>query len=418
MGLESNLNTRADFKRLFETAPGLYLVLTSNLHILAASDAYLLATMTKREEIIGKHLFAIFPDNPGDDSATGVRNLRASLKRVLQLKKPDTMAIQKYDIRKPESQGGEFEERYWSPLNAPVLDENGDVEYVIHRVEDVTEFVRLKKAQMQEAQVSKELRSRAEKMEAEVFQRSCELDEVNQQLRTVNQELKIANGDLEAFTYSVSHDIKGPLRIMQGFAHALLHDHLDKLDQEARECVVHISTASAKVIDLVRDLLAFSQLSRTEIALEPLTVRQVIADVVRQLPADVGIRELKIEIPNSLPAVLGHYVTLAQVLMNLISNGTKFVRPSHEAEITISAEKAFDYIRISVQDNGIGIAPEHQERIFNVFERLEVNDEQYPGTGIGLAIVKRGVERMAGHFGVESGLGMGSKFWIELPVSK
>lgn len=128
------------FKNLFESAPGLYLVLTKDLRIVTASDAYLRATMTKREEVVGHHLFEIFPDNPSDVHATGVQNLKASLQRVLQYQKADTMAIQKYDIRKPD---GEFEERYWSPANTPVFDYEGNLEYILHSAEDVTDLVRL-----------------------------------------------------------------------------------------------------------------------------------------------------------------------------------------------------------------------------------------------------------------------------------
>src|SRR5712692_3330486 len=128
-----------DFHTLFESAPGLYLVLTPDLKIVAVSDAYLRATMTKRDEILGRGLFDVFPDNPDDPTATGVRNLRASLDRVLQNRAPDAMAVQKYDIRRPEAEGGGFEERYWSPLNSPVFGTGREITHTIHRVEDVTE---------------------------------------------------------------------------------------------------------------------------------------------------------------------------------------------------------------------------------------------------------------------------------------
>ena len=114
-----------DFRVLFESAPGLYLVLTPKLEIVAVSDAYLEATKTTREEILGRGIFEIFPDNPEDPATSAVRNLRASLNRVLESKVADTMPIQKYDIRRPESEGGGFEERFWSPLNSPVFGENG-----------------------------------------------------------------------------------------------------------------------------------------------------------------------------------------------------------------------------------------------------------------------------------------------------
>src|SRR5690349_9654621 len=116
------MNVSPDFRKLFEAAPGLYLVLDPALVIVAVSDAYLRATMTVRHDILGRGIFDVFPDNPGDARASGERNLRASLQRVLRDRVPDTMAVQKYDIRRPDSEGGQFEVRYWSPVNSPVLD--------------------------------------------------------------------------------------------------------------------------------------------------------------------------------------------------------------------------------------------------------------------------------------------------------
>jgi PAS domain S-box-containing protein len=129
----------SDFRALFEGSPNLYLVLNPDLKIVAVSDAYCRATKTERPAILGRGIFDVFPDNPADLKATGVSNLRASLGRVLQFRRPDAMAVQKYDIPRPVSDGGGFEERYWSPLNSPVLDKNGEVSWIIHRVEDVTE---------------------------------------------------------------------------------------------------------------------------------------------------------------------------------------------------------------------------------------------------------------------------------------
>jgi len=175
-----------DFRSLFESLPSLCLVLAPDLTIVAVSDAYLRATMTQRDDILGRGIFDIFPDNPDDPTATGVRNLHASLQRVLQYKLPDTMAVQKYDIRKPGSEGGGFEERYWSPVNAPVLSPDQEVAYIIHRVEDVTEFVRRRQ---QDAQQTEELRERAGQMESEIFLRAKEVQEANSRLETANREI-------------------------------------------------------------------------------------------------------------------------------------------------------------------------------------------------------------------------------------
>jgi PAS domain S-box-containing protein len=179
-----------DFRILFESAPGLYLVLKPDLTIVAVSDAYLHATMTKREEILGRGLFDVFPDNPDDPTATGTRNLRASLERVLQNRVPDSMAVQKYDIRRPDSEGGGFEERFWSPVNSPVFSADHEIAYIIHRVEDVTEFVRLKQRGSEEQRHTEELRTRATQMEAEIYLRSQELADANRKLRKTNEDLQ------------------------------------------------------------------------------------------------------------------------------------------------------------------------------------------------------------------------------------
>lgn len=139
--MQSELHTVLDFRAIFENAPGLYLVLSPDLRIVAVNAAYAAATMTVREHILGRSLFDVFPDNPDEPGASGVSNLRASLERVLQFRRPDAMPVQKYDVRRPDSEGGRFEERYWSPFNTPVLDAAGRVLWIIHRVEDVTGLV-------------------------------------------------------------------------------------------------------------------------------------------------------------------------------------------------------------------------------------------------------------------------------------
>ncbi|HEY9691694.1 MAG TPA: PAS domain-containing protein [Oculatellaceae cyanobacterium] len=190
-------SSQPDFQVLFESAPGLHLVLTPNFTIVAVSDAYLRATMTKREEILGQGVFDVFPDNPEDPTATGVLNLQSSLLSVLQNKATHTMAVQKYDIPRPESKGGGFEERYWSPVNSPILGTDGEVRYIIHRVEDVTDFVRLKQQEVKEHELALSLQERTQQMEAEIYLRSQELQEVNRQLQAANLELANARDGAE-----------------------------------------------------------------------------------------------------------------------------------------------------------------------------------------------------------------------------
>jgi PAS domain S-box-containing protein len=189
-----------DFRALFEGAPGLFLVLDPDLRIVAVSEAYLAATMIRRDDVLGRGIFDVFPDNPDDPAATGVGNLRASLERVRKTGRADTMAVQKYDIRRPESEGGGFEVRYWSPVNSPVMDDLRRVRYIIHRVEDVTEFVRLQE--------------RGEGMGAEIVRRSREL-------QAANAELRNAGEAKNEFLSRMSHELRTPLAAILGFSELL-----------------------------------------------------------------------------------------------------------------------------------------------------------------------------------------------------
>jgi PAS domain S-box-containing protein len=166
-----------DFAALFDVTPSPYLVLAPDLHIVSVNQAYLRATRTAQEQIIGRHIFEVFPDNPDDPAATGVANLGASLRRVLQYKCADTMAIQKYDIPVATPDGKTFEERYWSPINTPVLNADGEVTHIVHRVEDVTDFVRA--------------RDRTARMASTIDDQALEIEAANRRLREANDELEI-----------------------------------------------------------------------------------------------------------------------------------------------------------------------------------------------------------------------------------
>ena len=178
-----------DFRRLFEAAPAPYLVLDPQLVIVAANAAYLNVTSTRREEIVGRCLFEVFPDNPLDAGATGVANLGASLARVLDTGAPDTMPVQKYDIPAPD-QPGKFEERFWSPVNTPVLDHGGKVAYIIHRVEDLTEFMHTEQADPKRALTNKRIEAHTQLLRTELFHRAQELHRLNERLRLLNNQLE------------------------------------------------------------------------------------------------------------------------------------------------------------------------------------------------------------------------------------
>lgn len=223
--------------------------------------------------------------------------------------------------------------------------------------------------------------------------------------------LAASNAQLDAFAYTVSHDLRAPLRAMEGFARILLDDYAAALGDKGGRYAERIVAASMRMEGLIDALLAYSRLRRHEPAVrivDPTPIAQQAAGEVR---TRLG-RKIAIDVAAPLPPVMAEPTVLGQVLTNLISNAAKFQRDGVPVHVTVRAEHQDGRVRIWIEDDGIGIAPEHQERIFKVFERLH-GDETYPGTGIGLAIVREGVALMNGSVGVESELGQGSRFWIE-----
>ena len=394
-----------DFRLLFEGAPGLYLVLTVDLKIVAVSEAYLRATMTKRAEIIGRALFDVFPDNPDDPAATGVANLRASLDRVRAQRVADTMAVQKYDIRRPESEGGGFEERFWSPTNSPVLDANGELAYIIHRVEDVTEFVRLKT-------IGSELGTRAEQMEAEVYLRAQEVADANRHLAQLAARLETSNQELESFSYSISHDLRAPLRVIDGFSLALLEDHGKSLPPEGQDLLTRVRQQAQRMAQLIDDLLEFSRLGR-----KPLDVASVdLAALARTVVQDLGQantdRKLDVTV-GELPPAMCDRALLRQVLTNLIGNAFKFTRQRPDAQVEIGWRDDNGECVYYVKDNGAGFDMRYASKLFGVFQRLHPAAD-FEGTGVGLALVQRIIHRHGGRIWGEGRVNEGATFSFTL----
>jgi PAS domain S-box-containing protein len=244
------------------------------------------------------------------------------------------------------------------------------------------------------------------------------------QLRQTNQELdrKVQErtarlqetiGELEAFSYSVSHDLRAPLRAMTGYAQVLAEDCAQQLDAEHQEYLVRIQRAARRLEGLINDVLHYSRMSRTEVELTRVELTLILEDIVTNYPSLQPDRA-KILIHSPLPAVLGHEALLSQALSNLLVNAVKFVGPGVYPEVHVRARPIGDRVRVEIQDNGIGIAPHNLSRVFELFQRVNP-DGAYEGTGIGLSIVKKAVERLGGNVGVESELGKGSIFWVELP---
>jgi PAS domain S-box-containing protein len=251
------------------------------------------------------------------------------------------------------------------------------------------------------------------RLNKQVAQHAAELERRSQLLEERTIQLQEINAAMEAFTYSVSHDLRAPLRSIWGYANALLEDYGASLPPEGQSYAQLIVTSARRMDDLITDLLAYSRLDTSDIQLSSVDLREAASEALLQVRQQISDSHAQIK-TGHFDVVRAHRPTLTQALSNLVSNAIKFVPPGVQPLITIYSEPApDDCIRIWVKDNGIGIAPEHQARIFRPFERLH-GIETYKGTGIGLAIVAKAVERMRGKVGVESTEGRGSAFWIDL----
>jgi signal transduction histidine kinase/ActR/RegA family two-component response regulator len=467
-----------DFRALFESAPGLYLVLTPEFRIVAVSDAYLRATMTTRDSILGRDIFDVFPDNPDDPLATGVQNLRASLKRVLQNRFSDTMPIQKYDIRRPEAQGGGFEVRYWSPLNAPVIGPGGEVVFIIYRVEDVTDFVTSKDAGCQREQRAHELEVRAEQMEAEIYVRAQEVAEANRQLRSANnelnrlyrqiavlmaqadQKLRLPGGPEEQPDHSaqsiapeqmlarigqlitqhlqmgeqlrqaqkmeavgrlaggIAHDFNNLLTVITGFASFLSGKYPpDAVPPELRE----IERAAARAAELTGKLLAFSrkQVLRPRI----IDLNSVVSGMEGFLRRLIGenIKLVRV-LGTGLGRVKADPTQIEQVIMNLAVNardampdGGRLVIETKNIELAAGQTGSLPAgSYVMMSVSDTGHGMD-RETAKRVFEPFFTTKEVGQGTGLGLATAYGIAEQSGGTLTVQSGPGQGAIFRMYLP---
>jgi len=392
-----------DYRALFESSLGLYLVLHPDLRIAAVSNAYLEATMTRREEIVGRPVFEVFPDNPEEAGASGVRNLTASLQRVVATQKPESMPIQRYDMRQPTGEGGAFQVRYWSPRNSPVFGPDGTLEYLVHQVVDVTDFIERKESQAPPASQSGPMLIRQESEDAGIYQRA-------QQVDAMIAKVEAANRDLSDFAAIVSHELKAPLRAVATLAQWTKADSANKLTAESRENLQEMVKRVARMDQMINGILAYSRVGREEERVEPVPLQELIAEVVHALAPPAHVR---LTLDPGLPVILGDPTRVSDIFQNLIGNAIKF-GDKVQTEIRIGCKEAEGLWEFTVADNGPGIEEKHFGRIFKIFQTLAPKDKT-DSTGVGLALVNRIVERAGGSVWVESRKGEGSTFHFTWP---
>ncbi|QYN33109.1 response regulator [Pseudonocardia sp. DSM 110487] len=397
-----------DFRLIFESAPGLYLVLDPDFTIVAVSDAYARATMTERDSIVGEGIFTIFPDNPGDAGAEGVKNLRASLERVRRDRTTDVMPVQKYDIRRA---GGDFEERFWSPTNVPVLGPDGALRFIIHRVEDVTDFLRLQRsdeAQQREVLAQSLAAARA----------SRELKEVNAELAELNHRLTELDTLKNQFFANVSHELRTPLTLILAPVEKLLaeipdddphHQLLDVVDRNARLLLQQVNDLlDASRLESGRVGVDYAELDVTE------HVRQA-AGFFESRAIELGI-EFRVQADSQVRAE-ADAEHLNRILMNVLSNAFKVTPDGGVVRCAVRLDPGGARALIEIADSGPGIPADKREVIFERFRQLDGGlARELAGTGLGLSIVRDLVDLLHGDVEVSAAPEGGALFRIALPV--
>jgi PAS domain S-box-containing protein len=278
----------------------------------------------------------------------------------------------------------------------PVFGPGGEVEFIAGTTRDVTDRKRAQEA-LHEAR--EKLSQHAKDLELIVAARTRELE------KTV--------GELEHFSYSITHDMRAPLRALRGFSTVLLEDFSEVLPRLGQDMLKRIALSADRMDQLIVDALDYGKAMRDELSLTPVDPEILLRGMIDSYPAfQMPAADVRLE--GRLPRVLANQAGLTQCFSNLLNNAVKFIAPGVTPRVRIRAENHGATVRLSFEDNGIGIPLDQQEKIFGMFQRLS---RDYEGTGIGLALVRKVIERMGGRVGVQSEPGKGSRFWLDLKMA-
>jgi PAS domain S-box-containing protein len=370
------IESELKFQKAFRNSPNLMSISRmSDGLILDVNDKFMGILHLSRDEIIGKTTvqLGLFNDMP-----------RSGIEKIIKQKG----RIEDIEFRITTRDNQKIEGLF----SSEIIELNGE-KCLVSSFNDISE---LKATQ-------RELDSYRVHLEGLVEQRTARIREVNE--------------ELDRFAHSVSHDLKAPLRVMQGFVNAIIEDHSDNLDQDALKYLQRINKSSLQMEALINDLLQYSRLSSIELNLKAINPAIALSKTLEILSDEIGAKKAVIVVANELPFVRSYMPVLVQVFTNLISNSIKFVGEGTIPEVLINYRIKDGKVHIIVKDNGIGIPTDKQKRIFDVFERLH-GVESFPGIGIGLTIVKKAMERMGGEVLVKSSPGKGSEFILVLPSVK
>jgi PAS domain S-box-containing protein len=365
---EALRDSELSYRRLFEAAQDGILILDVGTGRITDVNPFLIKLLGfPREEMIGKTVAELSP-------------FRDLVSNQAMLQRLQEHGYVRYENLPLETIDG----RHIAVEFVSNVYEAGDKKVIQCNIRDITER---KKAELM---VNQEL-------EIRVIERTASLREA------INQ--------MEQFSYTVSHDLRAPLRAMQGYSNALIEDFASEMGDEARSYLQRIADNAARLEKMISDILTFTRVSRESPLLTKVSLLKLVGDVIDHYP---GLKSPQAEIEvNVQHDVLAHESGLMQALSNLLGNAVKFVEPGARPKIRIRSEVLGPDVRLWVEDNGIGILPEYQHRLFGMFERV-LPDDQYEGTGVGLAITRKVIERMGGHAGMESDGHSGCKFWIQL----
>ncbi|GLZ36865.1 PAS domain-containing sensor histidine kinase [Actinokineospora sp. NBRC 105648] len=388
-----------DFGLLFASSPSPYLVLDPDLVIVEVNPAYLAATGTERAALVGEHIFTAFPDNPDDETADGVRNLRRSLRAVLDTGRPDTMPLQRYDIA--VGADGGYEERHWSPVNSPLIGPDGRIAYILHRVEDVTDLVTGR---------GTELAERLERMEVDLFVRARELKVANDRLAETSAALRAQQEAKDRFVAALSHELRNPLAALRAAAEVL------GLDAPGHPALAVVERQLDTLGRMADDLLDAGRMAvgRLRVDQRRLDLREVARACVAAVR--VGARRVVLDLPDEPVTVVGDRVRLDQVLSNLVVNAVKYSPADATIAVTLKTEE--ESALLTVRDNGFGFDPALAESLFDAFTRAaQPGARDVGGLGLGLLVVRGVVALHGGTVTAHSaGPGTGARFDVRIPL--